>query len=247
VIKEFPQQALWLFASVVKSRNETRAARGRAILERLKVRFLNIFLSSRHAYSTQSSCLNELSHVSTLINASLAMVNGLLILCDFPAPEPPRNAGPEARATLSMRRDIPHLAKLMPSPLIVPLQESLTATLPPTSSTINSHHQPFPSNLPTFNRDPFPLYSYNWVSDNTIFSDIADEIEVMKSLAKPRKVTIHGSDGQTYAFLGKPKDDLRKDARLMDFNSIINKILNMNSDSRRRQLRTPYVLHDTMA
>jgi len=58
----------------------------------------------------------------------------------------------------------------------------------------------------------------------------------MRSLAKPRKVTIHGSDGQTYAFLGKPKDDLRKDARLMDFNSIINKILNMNSDSRRRQL-----------
>jgi hypothetical protein len=59
----------------------------------------------------------------------------------------------------------------------------------------------------------------------------------MRSLAKPRKVTIHGSDGQKYAFLGKPKDDLRKDARLMDFNSIINKILNMNSDSRRRKLR----------
>ena len=52
----------------------------------------------------------------------------------------------------------------------------------------------------------------------------------MKSLAKPRKVTILGSDGQRYAFLGKPKDDLRKDARLMDFNSIINKILNMNSE-----------------
>jgi len=29
-----------LFASVVKSRNDTRAARGRAILERLKVRSL---------------------------------------------------------------------------------------------------------------------------------------------------------------------------------------------------------------
>jgi serine/threonine-protein kinase ATR len=69
----------------------------------------------------------------------------------------------------------------------------------------------------------------------------------MKSLAKPRKVTIHGSDGQTYAFLGKPKDDLRKDARLMGFNSIINKILNMNSDSRRRQLRTPYALYAMIA
>lgn len=66
----------------------------------------------------------------------------------------------------------------------------------------------------------------------------------MKSLAKPRKVTIHGSDGQKYAFLGKPKDDLRKDARLMDFNSIINKILNMNSDSRRRQLRMSHMVRD---
>ncbi|KAI0254821.1 hypothetical protein BJV78DRAFT_1273863 [Lactifluus subvellereus] len=200
VIKEFPQQTLWLFASVVKSRNATRESRGRAILERLK-----------------SSCVGESNHVSSLINASVAMVNGLLALCDFPPPDPPRNAGPDARTTLSMKRDIPQLAKLMPSPLIVPLQESLTATLPPTSSTVNSHHQPFPPNLPTFH-------------------SFSDDINVMRSVAKPRQITIHGSNGQTYAFLGKPKDDLRKDARLMDFNSIINKILNMNSDSRRRQL-----------
>lgn len=58
----------------------------------------------------------------------------------------------------------------------------------------------------------------------------------MKSLARPRKLTIIGSNGQTYMFLGKPKDDLRKDARLMDFNAIINKQLKSNSESRRRQL-----------
>lgn len=200
VIKEFPQQTLWLFASVVKSRNGSRESRGRSILERLK-----------------SSCANESMHVTGLINASIAMVNGLLALCDFTAPDPPRNAGPDAKITLSMKRDIPQLARLMPSPLIVPLQESLTVILPPTSAATNSLHQPFRPDIPTFN-------------------SLSDDIEVMKSLAKPRKITIHGSNGQTYAFLGKPKDDLRKDARLMDFNSIINKILNMNSDSRRRQL-----------
>ena len=59
----------------------------------------------------------------------------------------------------------------------------------------------------------------------------------MRSLAKPRKITIRGSNGQVYMFLGKPKDDLRKDARLMDFNAIINKLLKANSESRRRQLR----------
>lgn len=59
----------------------------------------------------------------------------------------------------------------------------------------------------------------------------------MRSLAKPRKLAIMGSNGQVYTFLGKPKDDLRKDARLMDFNAIINKLLKANSESRRRQLR----------
>jgi serine/threonine-protein kinase ATR len=59
----------------------------------------------------------------------------------------------------------------------------------------------------------------------------------MRSLAKPRKITIQGSNGQIYMFLGKPKDDLRKDARLMDLNAIINKLLKGNSESRRRQLR----------
>ncbi|KAH9179575.1 hypothetical protein EDB89DRAFT_2110934 [Lactarius sanguifluus] len=185
VIKEFPQQTLWLFASVVKSRNTNRAKRGKSILERLQVRLF--------ARAHKSSCTNESTHVKDLINASVAMT------------------------TLSMKRDIPQLSKLMPSPLIVPLQESLTVILPPTSAATNSLHQPFRLNIPTFN-------------------GLSDDIEVMRSLAKPRKITIHGSNGQTYAFLGKPKDDLRKDARLMDFNSIINKILNMNSDSRRRQL-----------
>jgi hypothetical protein len=68
-------------------------------------------------------------------------------------------------------------------------------------------------------------------------TEFFDEIEIMRSLAKPRKITIMGSDGQIYMFLGKPKDDLRKDARLMDFNAMINKLLKANSESRRRQLR----------
>ena len=50
VIKEYPQQTLWLFASVVKSRNNNRASRGRTILEKLQVRFLNMFPSFIRTY-----------------------------------------------------------------------------------------------------------------------------------------------------------------------------------------------------
>jgi len=63
-----------------------------------------------------------------------------------------------------------------------------------------------------------------------------DEVEIMNSMQKPRKITVKGSDGLRYPFLVKPKDDLRKDARLMEFNSIINKLLKKDADSSRRQL-----------
>ena len=66
---------------------------------------------------------------------------------------------------------------------------------------------------------------------------ILEDVEVMSSLAEPKKIAVQGSDGKTYQFLGKPKDDLRKDARLMDLYAIINKFLKSDSECRRRQLR----------
>lgn len=58
----------------------------------------------------------------------------------------------------------------------------------------------------------------------------------MPSLQKPKKIVFRGTDGKMYPMLCKPHDDLRKDARLMDFNSMINKLLKSASESRRRQL-----------
>ncbi|KAF5387623.1 hypothetical protein D9615_000714 [Tricholomella constricta] len=192
VMEEYPKQALWLFTSVVKSTKPNREQRGRQILDQL-----------------QSNPNNAKTEIPELIRQCVAMTNELLNLCDY-------HIDDDSRKTLTMPKDFRRLAELGKSPLIIPLQESLTASLPPTSSA-ESAHQPFPPNAPTFER-------------------FFDEIEIMRSLAKPRKITIQGSNGQIYMFLGKPKDDLRKDARLMDFNAIINKLLKANSESRRRQL-----------
>ncbi|THG95872.1 hypothetical protein EW026_g5857 [Hermanssonia centrifuga] len=189
VIQEYPQQGLWLFAAVVNSQKDARSKRGRSILDKLR--------------GAGDGNMNK------LISASLSMAAELLNLC---------NGQLGDKSSVNMSKDFPRLFKLAPSPLIIPLQQSLTATLPPLSSTQVKDHKPFPIELPTF-------YKFS------------DEIEIMKSLAKPRKICIQGSDGHFYLFLGKPKDDLRKDAALMDFNSVINKLLKSNSESRRRQLR----------
>ncbi|KAI0797124.1 hypothetical protein C8Q75DRAFT_710778 [Abortiporus biennis] len=188
VISEYPRQALWSFTSSVKSTKKTRAERSKKILDKLG---------------------NHQNDVPYLISASISMTEELLNLCDSPVRDDQK--------LLSMSKNFPRLQRLLPSKLIIPLQESLTANLPPISSA-ESTHKPFPIDSPTFQR-------------------FGDEIEVMKSLAKPRKITIYGSNEKIYRFLGKPKDDLRKDARLMDFNAIINKLLKSNSESRRRQLR----------
>jgi hypothetical protein len=59
-----------------------------------------------------------------------------------------RNKEKDERKTLNIR-EFSGLATLRNSQMIVPLQESLTASLPPASSS-GLTHKPFPSNAPTF-------------------------------------------------------------------------------------------------
>ncbi|KAI4487089.1 hypothetical protein M0802_012043 [Mischocyttarus mexicanus] len=89
-------------------------------------------------------------------------------------------------------------------------------------------------NLPSKNAS---LEDYNPFSSNfTHIVGIEDDVVVMKSLQKPRRIGLKGSDGNKYLFMCKPKDDLRIDFRLMEFNDIVNKYLQKNPVSRQRRL-----------
>lgn len=65
---------------------------------------------------------------------------------------------------------------------------------------------------------------------------LVDLIEVLPSLQKPKKIQILCNDGSQHTFLCKPKDDLRKDSRLMEFNTIFNELLSKNYEARKRNL-----------
>ncbi|KAL0950115.1 hypothetical protein HGRIS_010112 [Hohenbuehelia grisea] len=194
VMHEYPLQALWQFVSAANNRKDSaRGARAMHILSQLK--------SNPAAAKTK---------VPILVNETLSMTQELLNLCESHVQD--------SRTVLimSMSRDFPKLYRKGRSQLLIPLQESLSVTLPPNSSQ-ESLHQPFPPDAPTF-------------------EEFGESIEVMTSMARPKKISIRGSDGQIYMFLGKPKDDLRKDARLQDFFMMINKKLQGNAESRRRKL-----------
>nr|XP_031859926.1 uncharacterized protein CI109_004533 [Kwoniella shandongensis]KAA5526998.1 hypothetical protein CI109_004533 [Kwoniella shandongensis] len=124
----------------------------------------------------------------------------------------------DKRKEFSLKDRFPYLSpsELKRTRMILPLQDALTCSLPTTSETIKSHN-PFPT-------APVEIAGFD------------DRVEVMQSLQKPKKLVFIGTDGKNYPFLCKPHDDLRKDARLMDLNSMINKLLKSASESRRRQL-----------
>ncbi|KAL7422782.1 hypothetical protein Q5752_002077 [Cryptotrichosporon argae] len=118
--------------------------------------------------------------------------------------------------TMSIAKSYGYVRDAFPSTMILPLQDALTCTLPTTAEAVQSHN-PFPG-------EPIHIHG------------ISDKVDVMPSLQRPKKIVFIGSDGRRYPFLCKPHDDLRKDARLMDLNSMINKFLKSGSESRRRQL-----------
>ena len=100
--------------------------------------------------------------------------------------------------------------------IILPNQRNLLATLP-TDNTDLHQHKPFPSGL-------------------VYIQSIDDEVTVMASLVQPKKITFLGSDGHRYSFLAKPKDDLRRDSRLMDYSCLLNKLFKKDFKSRSRNL-----------
>ncbi|CAN4107316.1 unnamed protein product [Withania somnifera] len=73
-------------------------------------------------------------------------------------------------------------------------------------------------------------------ADLPTISGIADEADILSSVQRPKKIILLGSDEIERPFLCKPKADLRKDARMMEFNAMVNRLLSKCSESRRRKL-----------
>ncbi|KAL5253637.1 hypothetical protein ACHWQZ_G013417 [Mnemiopsis leidyi] len=123
-------------------------------------------------------------------------------------------------STLSISRDFRTIKKMLDDPrfsrIILPIQQNTTVTLP-VGPGPQRDHQAFPHHLVTI-------------------TSLKDEVLVLNSLQRPKKITIVGSNGKTYGLLCKPKDDLRKDCRFMEFNMMVNRLLKKDAAARKKQL-----------
>lgn len=123
------------------------------------------------------------------------------------------------RTHISLRRDLEFAAdRLAPVQLVVPVESTLQVNVPSGATThiIRKHK--------AFEHQKITIQAF------------MDDVLVLSSLQRPRRITIRGSDGKLYPILCKPKDDLRKDQRLMDFNGIINRALKRDAESSKRRL-----------
>ncbi|XP_058080505.1 serine/threonine-protein kinase TOR isoform X2 [Magnolia sinica] len=64
----------------------------------------------------------------------------------------------------------------------------------------------------------------------------APQLVVITSKQRPRKLTIHGSDGEDYAFLLKGHEDLRQDERVMQLFGLVNTLLENSRDTGEKDL-----------
>ncbi|XVE48802.1 hypothetical protein DITRI_Ditri01bG0031900 [Diplodiscus trichospermus] len=194
VVRQYPQQALWIMAAVSKS---TVPSRREAATEIIQV--------ARKGFSQGNSGNNLFVQFPSLIDH-------LMKLCF--------HTGQPKSRTINITTEFSALKRMMPLGIIMPIQQSLTVSLPTYDANLTE----------SLSSDIF-----SGVELPTI-SGIADEAEILSSLQRPKKIVLLGSDGIERPFLCKPKDDLRKDARMMEFTAMINRLLSKYPESRRRKL-----------
>lgn len=145
-----------------------------------------------------------------LITHGQRMSAGLLQACE----QPVDIRGNQA----SLAKDLGFSHKLAPCNLVVPVEATLTTNIPSGSDAERIRK------FKAFAQDRITIQSFE------------DSVLILNSLQRPRKIVVRGSNGKRYGLLCKPKDDLRKDQRLMEFNGIINRALKRDAESSKRRL-----------
>ncbi|KAL0490437.1 serine/threonine-protein kinase ATR [Acrasis kona] len=171
--------------------------------------------SSKNRREHALDLLNQVARREQDVNvykaATERLFTPLLLLC---------KKDPKIKVKELYLNSLKYMADVLKDPpkAMVPLQRSFNITLP--KSTIQG--------VLDVDYDAFP-------SDSTTMVRFMPTAVVMSSLQAPKKISIQASDLNTYSFLAK-EDDLRKDNRMMEFSTMLNRLLKKTPDTRRRKL-----------
>lgn len=146
------------------------------------------------------------------LNQALGLFEDLARLCSF-------KLTPKTTTT-TLKKLCPQIATRSPYNVLIPTQSSLSPCFPLDSNVKASEFRAF--------------------SDDQVTIEAFDEtVEVLRSKERPKKIQILGSDGKWYRFLIKKEvdSDIRKDSRMMELNSVVNRLFIKDPETRKRNLR----------
>lgn len=64
-----------------------------------------------------------------------------------------------------------------------------------------------------------------------------EKVKILFSLQQPKRVKVTGTNGSFYYLLFKPRDDLRKDNKVMEFSTVMNDLLAKNYETQTRNMQ----------
>lgn len=197
VVVSHPQQAMWTLLALIKSKKqEDRVLRGREVWSKVQENAKKISSDTQRA------------ELVGIMKQGQKLSEELLKVCN-------RDVGKHGTVGLASDLGFSH-TKSAPCRLAIPIEATLTATLPTGGENIKTHK--------AFSKDTVTIDAF------------LEDALVLNSLIKPKKLNIRGSDGRIYGVMCKPKDDLRKDQRLLEFNSMITRFLKKDAECSKRRL-----------
>jgi len=233
VVQEYPQASIWHIAGLFHSLNQDRRDVGDIILNEVKSVLVQKYQEAKlvKAKNTgQQGLERHYKNMATMIQNSPVLFQSFVELAQLQPKDPNGSNNPVKSFKWQVDKSLASSTLL--AQFLVPLQSCLAM------SNIRGH--------PAHAVDSAAGGLTGGVVD-TVLSSVPGEyihsfvetVEVAVSKAKPKTFTVITTSGKFIKFLCKQEKhgDLRMDARMMEFNGVVNRILACDAESRRRDLK----------
>ena len=219
VILAFPRQSLWNVYFVVNSMNGSEGVKRSKVVKDIL-----------QTVSTESDLLKN------IVEETGDVVRSLIAIASHPVSS-------RSERTISLSK-ISGLRAKFPTNVLLPTQENLSICLP--SENISSGLQArggstrFSTQIRSRSKEKsFESSNFDaslFYPHSTTIHAILPNIDIILSLQKPKRITLQSNKGTLHSFLCKAKDETRKDSRMMEYSSMINRLTAKNTEARRRKL-----------
>lgn len=202
----FPDQCFWTILPSSQLKTVDR--------KRAAVQILNQAMTLTKKKGKASEAREKAKVLRSRIQSALSVVNSFVSICSNLLPKEKRGRRENCASEFSGVKAF--LRTNMEMNPIIPTLDSLTTRLP---FGEGKDHRPY-------------------AEDAVRIVDIEDHVLVMVSLMRPRRIGLVGSDGRCYRYLAKKETqgDMRKDSRLVELITVVNRLLGKNASSRGKKL-----------